>query len=814
METTELRKRYLDAKRILFELYYQHLNSRQREAIFTVNGPLLVLAGAGSGKTTVLVQRIAHLIRYGNAYASGTIAPDAALEAEVSMLEKRTAEFLRAAKNQTLQRDTLAAFLDRFAQPVCHPYQVLAITFTNKAAKEIKSRLGAAFADPAVADSIWAGTFHSVCVRLLHQYGQYAGYQTGFSIYDTEDTKRAMQGAMRACNIDEKQFPVKSVVNTVSRAKEKLLTPEGLKEEAGNDYRLSQIAKIYEVYQTMLKNANALDFDDLIMQTVLLLRDNEEVRSACQRKFRYVCVDEYQDTNQAQFYLTALLAGGTDNLMVVGDDDQSIYRFRGATIKNILSFDRVYKEAKVIRLEQNYRSTATILNAANVVIANNTSRKGKTLWTEGERGEKIRLVETADQNSEAEFIANTVKRGVAEGKSRYRDYAVLYRTNAQSNSIERMFNRMSVPYRVLCGVRFADRKEIRDIVAYLQLLSNHADRERLLRIINQPKRKIGDRTLAAIQEIALEEDCSMFSVLERADRYTALARTAPILTGFADMINRLSAFVDVIPLPDLFDMVLDETGYRQMLLDEGSAEEDRLENLNEFKSGIVEYAAQATNPTLAGFLEENALVADVDRYDENADAVVMMTIHSAKGLEFPIVFLPGMEEGIFPGMQTICGDGDDMEEERRLAYVALTRAKKRIYILHAKCRLLYGQTSFNPLSRFVSEIPEELVERSTSVPEPQYHSGGYTQFSKARAASPVRTASAADLATVNRASVTGNPSLGGQPAFAPGDRVTTDKWGAGEVLSVRKTGMVISYEIMFDRNGTRFMLAHLVKPEK
>ncbi len=813
MENNEYIKRYLDAKRLLFDLYYRELNSKQREAIFAINGPLLILAGAGSGKTTVLVKRIAHLIRYGNAYASEHVPPDAEIPTQVRMLEQKAADAVSAAQKGTLDREALAAYLDRFAEPVCHPYQVLAITFTNKAAREIKDRLGTAFTDPTTADSIWAGTFHSVCVRLLHQYGTCAGYTSGFSIYDTDDTKRAVQSAMRACNLDEKQFPVKSVVNTISRAKEKLLTPEKMQEEAKNDYRLTQISKIYAVYQQMLQNANAMDFDDLIMQTVLLLRDREEMRIACQRKFRYVCVDEYQDTNMAQFYLTALLAGGTNNLMVVGDDDQSIYRFRGATIQNILSFDHTYKNAKVVRLEQNYRSTGTILDAANVVISNNVSRKGKTLWTNGEAGEKILLVETADQNTEAEYIASTVKRAVASGEKRYRDFAVLYRTNAQSNSLERTLNRMNVPYRVLCGVRFSDRREIRDIVAYLQLLSNHADRERLLRIINQPKRKIGEKTLDAVQEIAQEEGCSLFSVLERADQYTALARTAPTLTAFADMINRLSAFVDVIPLTDLFDLVLDQTGYKQMLIEEGAAEQDRLENLNEFKSVIVEYLDNAVNPSLVGFLEENALVADVDRYDAEADAVVLMTIHSAKGLEFPYVFLPGMEEGIFPGMQTIYGNTEDMEEERRLAYVALTRAKENICILHTKCRLLYGQTTFNPISRFANEIPKDLICKKSNL-QKQPFGGSYAGATVRNGNAFARNASRAAISPVNRAGAATSPTLGGEPAFAPGDRVRTDKWGSGEILSVRKTGLVISYEIIFDRVGTKFVLAHLVKADQ
>ncbi len=833
MQTIE--QRYLTAKRALFDKVYQSLNERQREAVFTVNDPLLVLAGAGSGKTTVLVRRIAFIIRYGNAYYSEYV-PYGTDDEQVRDLENAL-----SLPAEEIEKNILPAFSNN----ACEPYRILAITFTNKAANEIKERLSRMFPDDAqTAGDIWAGTFHSICVRILRQHCDKCGYRPGFTIYDTDDTKKSLLQAMQRCNIDEKLLPVKAVANAISRAKDRLISPDSFLLEAGNDFRQKQIARIYEAYQQLLRESNALDFDDIIMQTVLLLQNHADVREAYQKRFRYVCVDEFQDTNVAQLRLTVLLSGYHQNLMVVGDDDQSIYRFRGATIENILTFDKTFPSAKTIKLEQNYRSTQTILDAANAVISHNAARKGKTLWTAAGEGEKIHLCLCDDQNAEARFVVDSVNRKVAKGEATYRDFAVLYRTNAQSQSIEKAFARSAVPYRVLGGTRFTDRKEIRDAVAYLQLINNHDDNIRLGRIINEPRRKIGAKTLDAIAAIAEEQGCSQFSVIEHAASYTALERSRATLEQFANLINSLSELAKSVTLDVLLDAVLDRSGYRQMLIDAGPTEAERLENLDEFKSGILEYMKENETPTLTGFLEETALVADVDRYDESADAVVMMTVHSAKGLEFPIVFLPGMEDGLFPGIQTITAGESEIEEERRLAYVAITRAKKELYALHTRNRLLYGQTMYNPVSRFVSEIPSALIEAdSDGFAAPRQSFGGYGSsgfgggYGQTRAsvygsrgaeppASQKRTYyTAPERTEVKRTAppsgervTVGKPLTPPRPStkevFSAGDRVRHMTFGEGEIISVKPMGADTLYEIVFDRVGTKKLMATYAKLTK
>ena len=837
METIE--ERYLKIKRALFDKVYGSLNERQREAAFTVNGPLLVLAGAGSGKTTVLVRRIAFIIRYGHAYYSNYV-PYGVDEKRIRELEDALA---------LPPSDIEFGILPEFTNNACEPYRILAITFTNKAANEIKERLAKMFPeDSTTATDIWTGTFHSVCVRILRQHCEKRGYRQGFTIYDTDDSKKTVLLAMQRCNIDEKLLPVKAVMNQISRAKDKLMTPDDFSMEANGDYRLKQTARVYEAYQQILRESNALDFDDIIMQTVLLLKDNPDIREAYQKRFRYVCVDEFQDTNVAQLQLTVLLSASYQNLMVVGDDDQSIYKFRGATIENILAFDKTFPQAKVIKLEQNYRSTQTILDAANAVISHNAGRKGKTLWTAAGEGEKIHLQLCDDQNAEARFVVDTVNQTVAKGKATYRDFAVLYRTNAQANSIEKAFARSAVPYRVLGGTRFTDRKEIRDAVAYLQLINNHDDNVRLARIINEPRRKIGAKTLDTIALIAEEQGCSQFSVIERAATFTALERSRTTLEQFAALINSLTALAATVTLDVLYDAMLDRSGYRQMLIDAGAEEADRLENLDEFKSGILEYMKEADEPTLTGFLEETALVADVDRYDETADAVVMMTIHSAKGLEFPIVILPGMEDGLFPGMQTITAGESEMEEERRLAYVAITRAKRELYMLHTRNRLLYGQTMYNPVSRFVSEIPSALVEKLNDEEASPFGTGfgrsafgGYSSsfggasyggsvYGSRGAASPAtqkKTYYSAPERTPIRQSAPPSPErlTVGKPLtpqkrtaqkelFSAGDRVRHITFGEGEIISVKPMGADTLYEIVFDRVGTKKLMATYAKLKK
>jgi len=813
---TSLSERYRFAKQALFERAYTALNPRQQEAVFQVNGPLLVLAGAGSGKTTVLVRRIAFLIRYGNAYHGNRLPFD--------LTEEHVKELERAA--EVLSPTEILPLLDEFADDPCPPYRVLAITFTNKAANEMKTRLAGLFPErESFASDIWAGTFHSVCLRILRRHHEDAGYRENFSIYDADDTKKAMSEAMKRANVDEKTLALKTVINTVSRAKDRLITPEEFLAEAGQDFKLTRIGQIYTQYQMLLREANAMDFDDIIMQTVKLLQNRPDVAEYYQNRFRYVCVDEYQDTNVAQFELTRLLSGKKKNLMVVGDDDQSIYKFRGATIENILTFHKVYSDARVIRLEQNYRSTQNILDAANAVISCNKGRMGKELWTAGGEGAPLHLITCDDQNDEARRIVDLIQKQIAKGEANYRDFAILYRMNAQSQSLEKAFARSGVPYRMLGGLRFTDRKEIRDAVAYLQLIVNPGDNVRLGRIINEPKRKIGSKTLEAIALIAAEQNCSQFEVIEQAERYLALKNARPMLESFANLIHTLTANAKKMSLEALFDSMLDLSGYRQMLVAAGEAEADRLQNLEEFKTQIIEYERGAEDPSLQGFLEETALVADVDRYDEDADAVVMMTVHSAKGLEFSTVLLPGMEEGIFPGNQTIDGGNEEMEEERRLAYVAITRAKRELYILHTTQRMLFGRTCYNPVSRFVSEIPQRLLKKEKQASSGyggsmsygargSYGAWGSVYGSRGAAAPTERKRTYYSEQTPEAPAPVKKQSRPVSERFNPGDRVKHATFGTGEVISVKPMGTDTLYEIIFDRVGTKKLMATYAKLKK
>jgi len=800
IQMNQIEKKYIEVKRKLFDTYYSHLNREQRKAVFSVNGPLLILAGAGSGKTTVLVNRIAHIIKYGNAYMSEFVPPE--------VDETRILQMERAL---SLPREQLACILDEFIEMPCPPYRMLAITFTNKAANEIKARLGQVFGEQDASD-IWAGTFHSVCMRILRTNTAEAGFAPGFSVYDADDSKKACAAAMKRCNIDEKTLPIKSVLNEISRAKDKLIDPDEYMAQAGMDYRRKQIARIYREYQAALNSSNSLDFDDIIFKTVMLLKNHEDIRKKYQNRFRYVSVDEYQDTNEAQFVLTSLLSDGYRNIMVVGDDDQSIYRFRGATITNILGFDRRYDDAMVIKLEQNYRSTGNILGAANSVIVNNKGRHNKTLWTEKQGGELITVKEAADQNAEARFIAETISKSVREGKHACRDFAVLYRTNAQSQVLETSFAKAGIPYRTLGTTRFFDRKEIRDVLAYLYLINNTADNERLKRIINEPKRKIGDKTVADIERIARDEGCTMFEIIQRARIYAELSRSAESLRRFAELIEGLKGLIGTMPLADMVQAVTEMSGYRQMLIAGGEPERDRLENIDELISGVMEYQKNNEEATLTGYLEEVSLVADVDRYDEGADAVILMTIHSSKGLEFPIVFLPGMENGIFPGLKTITGPEDEMEEERRLAYVAITRAKEKLYILYAHERMLWGRSGHNPPSRFIDEISPQYIEKQ----ERRTYGGSVgkttTISSGAKVYYSEKSAVAGGEITVNRPIQ--QRAKADIEKICEGDRVRHRIFGEGEVLSVHNMGADVMYEVIFDNVGTKKLMATYAKLTK
>ena len=734
METTPAWENTMD----IVEKNFNKMNDRQKEAILHVDGPLLILAGAGSGKTTVLVNRIANLI---------------------------------------------------CRERACRPWQILAITFTNKAAGELKDRLSAMLGDEGM--DVWASTFHSTCARILRRDGERLGFTRHFTIYDTDDSKRLMKDCLRALKIDEKSLPVRSVLNEISHAKDNLIGPKEYSDDAGPDSRLILIAQAYSLYQQRLKEADAMDFDDLIFHTVRLFQAAPDVLDYYRDRFRYILVDEYQDTNHAQYVFVRLLAEKSRNLCVVGDDDQSIYKFRGATIENIMSFEKTFPDAKVIRLEQNYRSTQNILDAANAVIAHNTQRKGKTLWTENPEGCKLEIHTSFNEMDEADFIAQKILDMAADGR-KYSDFAVLYRMNTQSNMLERIFVRSGIPYRIIGGLRFYERKEIRDMLAYLSVISNPSDEIRLRRIINQPKRSIGEKTIAQAMEISQSVGESLFEVISHADEYEPIRRAAPKLRQFTDMIGELinASNDERVSLNDLYQLLLEKTKYIEALRAEDDNAQERIENINELSSNLVKYEEENPEGGLAGFLEEVSLFTDIDNYDSSSDSVTMMTIHSAKGLEFPVVFLPGMEEGIFPGMQSIYNPGE-VEEERRLAYVAITRAREELFLTNADSRLLFGSTSRNKPSRFLKEIPEELTEHSRSrswkKPEPG--------IELPTPAAEHRTAS------MNAAHQFGPAVIPGagptKETYHTGDRVLHRTYGEGIVLTATPMGNDTLLEIDF-----------------
>ena len=785
--TEKFLNRFISARRAYISGQFSNLNEMQQQAVMTTEGPLLLLAGAGSGKTTVLINRIANLIRFGCG-SDSNLVPDTVTEEDVLFLESL--------------RDPISD-IDRFrADCLCAvepaaPWSIIAITFTNKAANELKERLCTMLGQQA--QDIWAMTFHSACCRILRREIERLGYSRSFTIYDTSDSERLMKQIIKDMGLDDKTFPAKYVLSIISREKDKMVTPEQMLEniEMSNDFRLMQVARAYQKYQHSLKENNALDFDDIIFQTVKLLQEHEDVRTFYQRKFRYVLVDEYQDTNHLQYLLTSLLAGGYENICVVGDDDQSIYRFRGATIENILSFEKQYRGSRIIRLEQNYRSTQSILNAANAVIAHNIGRKGKKLWTANAEGAPVTVYEAADESAEANYVATQI---ISRSKGKgFKDFAVLYRTNAQSNALEYAFKRSGIAYRVIGGMRFFDRAEVKDMLSYLCVINNRSDDLRLTRIINNPPRGLGAKTIETVQRLAQAEGKGIYHVVADPYNYGPLEKSAGKLMQFACMIEELAQLLDTdITLPEFYDEVLIRTGYEAMLLSKPTEEnKTRLENVRELKSSINSYVQNAEVPTLAGFLEEIALYTDLEQYNEGDDAVVMMTMHSAKGLEFPHVFLVGFEEGLFPGMRAI-GEVDEMEEERRLCYVAITRAKQTLTICHARQRMLYGRTSASMASRFLREIPENLIVKKGGYQAQQNPAGYYSAptFTQPRS---VRSSSY----TLTQDSAPKSSYL----ELSKGDMVQHTAFGRGMVLSVLKMSGDALLEIAFDQIGTKKLMA-------
>ena len=740
---------------------FSFMNQMQQQAVFTTEGPLLILAGAGSGKTTVLVNRISYILQSG----------------------------------------------------LCKPWNILAITFTNKAAGELKERICNTV--PEGGADIWAATFHSTCARILRLYGDRLGYSSHFTVYATDDQKRLVKEIMKQLQIDEKQLPVRSVLSEISKAKDKMLTPQQMLKDAEYDSRKVYIAKIYEIYQTRLKTADAMDFDDLLCKAVELFEQEPEVLGYYQNKFKYIMVDEYQDTNKVQYRFVSMLAKKYGNICVVGDDDQSIYKFRGATIENILSFENTFSGAKVIRLEQNYRSTQNILNAANGVISNNTIRKGKTLWTDNPKGDKI-VIHTCDsERDEADFIAKTIMDGVADGR-KYSDYAILYRTNAQSNAIEQLLSRSGIPHRIIGGHRFYDREEIRDMVAYLQVINNPHDDIRLSRIINVPKRSIGARTVAVAAEIAAGLGESIYSVIKDADAYPQLSRAASKLKEFVRLIDGLieAESSGDYSLAELYKLIIEHTGYENYLRTEKENADVRIENIEELSSNIIKFEEDyGDEADLSNFLEEISLMTDIDNYDAEADTCVMMTLHSAKGLEFPVVFITGMEDGLFPSNASI-GNPEEINEERRLAYVGITRAKEKLYLTKTKYRMLFGSTTYNKESRFLGEIPSGLVERTG---EERLRTSSAYSYSSAGAGGKISVGagkSSKPMAGVPRAGAYQPPAAKSGVTYKVGDVVLHKLFGKGMIMTAEKMGNDTLLEIAFDKAGTKKLMANFCKMEK
>jgi DNA helicase-2/ATP-dependent DNA helicase PcrA len=724
------------------------LNDEQKRAVLHVDGPLLILAGAGSGKTKVLTNRIAYLI----------------------------------------------------CEKGIHPSSILAITFTNKAAREMRERIDRLVEN--VSDSIWVSTFHSMCVRILRRDIEKIDYDRSFAIYDYTDQQTLVKDCLKELNLNEKNFAPKSMLEIIGRAKDELIEPDTYGKLYATDFRMAKVAKIYELYQKKLKQNNALDFDDIIMLTIKLFSTHPEVLDYYQRKFRYILVDEYQDTNTAQYSLISMLSKKSRNLCVVGDDDQSIYGWRGANIRNILDFEKEFKDCKTIKLEQNYRSTQTILDAANCVIKNNYGRKDKSLWTENKGGDKIFHCECSNEHEEAYFIASEIKKLRTTKDMQYKDFAILYRINAMSRVVEEMLIKEGIPYKIFGGLKFYDRKEIKDLLAYLRLIQNPADNISLKRCINEPKRGIGATTIETAEMIANIKGVSIFSIISSASEIPDLARAASKLEGFVAMISRLRVLKEAMKVSELMEEVIEQSGIQKSYEEEDTVEaQSRIENIKELLSVALEFEAKNEEQSLEDFLANVSLVADIDNMDENGDYVVLMTLHSAKGLEFPTVFMVGMEEGIFPGYRSM-SDENELEEERRLCYVGITRAKQKLYLTNTFTRTLFGNTTYNKMSRFLKEIPPELMEgfenkapvTSKTTENKNMGTVGTASFSPLGS---FRTSTFTDVSKPKTTNVN----------FSVGDQVEHKKFGVGIITKIEKEKDDHMLEIHFKGAGMKRLMA-------
>lgn len=776
-------------KQQAFRKYFHSLNEQQQQAVFSVNGPVLVLAGAGSGKTTAIISRIVNMIYFGDGYAQadGYLPEEDAvwLQAYIDGKEPEDVERLR----------------EILAIAPIRPWNILAITFTNKAAGEMRARLASTLGEE-LASSVHASTFHSACVQILRRSIERLGYGSDFAIYDADDSRKLMKSCLADCNVSEKQFPPRGIVQEISNAKDAMISPEEMWEDAGEDYRKQTVARLYAAYQRHLRESNALDFDDIIYLTVELFRRFPEELAKYQYRFPYVLVDEYQDTNHAQYQLISLLTHASGNLCVVGDDDQSIYRFRGATIENILGFEEEFPDCTVIRLEQNYRSTQNILDAANSVIANNTGRKSKHLWTNAGAGEKITWYRAADESDESAYVSDTILKQVKAGE-KYSDHAILYRMNAQSNMLERALVHKGIPYRIYGGTRFYDRKEIKDILAYMSIVENPNDRVRFERIVNEPKRGIGNATLALLLQISQDLHLSPLEVMQNVEQYPALSKKKTALKKFAELWEALITAEREQPLEQFLDTILEKTGYHGMLESMGEEGTFRLENIEELKTSILTYQNEAEEASLGGFLEEISLYTDVDKYEPDQDTVMLMTVHSAKGLEFRNVFLVGMEQGVFPGNRSL-NTPQDLEEERRLAYVALTRAKEKLTLTTAASRMLFGMTMRNPPSQFLEEIDKSLLEEKTS----------RRQSKRGIPAGNAESVQSISLLQQQMAASKKRVYQAQPKEFHVGERVKHAVFGDGTVLSITKMANDAMLEVGFDQVGTKRLMASHPKIKK